>query len=92
MSVSLLLGYGTVNPLLEAVSKGYADIVQLLLDKCPRINLKVQSHFCFFGRRIFDKDLCPIGMIALCHATKNPPMFRLLLDRSIHINSESTVQ
>ncbi|ODM19455.1 hypothetical protein SI65_04439 [Aspergillus cristatus] len=84
--------YGTVNksPLLEAVSRDNADIVQLLLDRGVKINLKGHGHFAFLGRRMFDKDLCPIGMVALCHAIETPSMFRLLLDRGVHINHEST--
>lgn len=83
--------YGTVSqsPLLEAVSRNHADIVQLFLDRGRKLNLKGRGHFSFFGRRMFDKDLCPIGMVALCHAIKTPSIFRLLLDRGIYINPES---
>lgn len=95
--VALLIYYGTEpygtvsqNPLLEAVPRNHADIVQLFLDRGRNFKLKNHGHFSFFGRRMFYKDLCSIGMVALFHVIKTPSIFRLLLDRGIYISSEST--
>lgn len=92
--VALLLDYGaepygTVNasPFLEAVSRGHADIVQLLLDRGAEVSLKNQGEYTLFDRPL---DMCTIGMAALCYAVKYPPIFRLLLDRGVHINPKCT--